>query len=249
MPGLPDIPNLDPNAPPSPAPAAEPATPAGPTPRSRTPTMPMDPSHRPEIAEAAAGPRAVPAPIKRPAPPAPPGDDVLPPSEVQGSVEEVLQQASEQTLKLSHLEDVLGALNQTLTDFGDEMHAGFAEVRAAVETSIANAIGKRGTEIKGGESTSAQHIESIEDQLVNAGKRQAILTVVALVQTLLLVGTLAAVIMLRPKPQQMIYEPLTPTPAPAVTAPPPPLPDDSASPPASDDAKGKDGKKKKGRRH
>jgi hypothetical protein len=102
---------------------------------------------------------------------------------VQDSVEEVLQQTSEQTLRLSHLEDILQALNQTLTDLRDEMHAGFAELRVVTEGEGA---GSRPTEATFGSSVT-DRLDIVEEQVTQAARRQSVIIGVAVVQVVLLV--------------------------------------------------------------
>jgi hypothetical protein len=113
-------------------------------------------------------------------------------SAVQDSVEEVLQQTSAQTLQLSHLEDILHALNQTLTDLQDEMHAGFAEVRAVAE-STADQSGSRSTDASAKDDLS-ERLGFVEEQALQANKRQSLLTIIAIAQAILLVAVLIAVI-------------------------------------------------------
>ncbi len=144
MGGLPSVPNLDPNSPQG-AGESDPPAPTAEAAAQKTDASPL-PSPAPSGANVAPEPAVAPAadpgaPIPKPgsapseaapkpvpAPGAPPVNQ-SPESEVgpvQDSVEEVLQQSADQALRLSHLEDILTALNQTLTDIRDEMHAGFA---------------------------------------------------------------------------------------------------------------------------
>jgi len=132
-------------------------------------------------------PKAVPAPVQPP-----PSAELSRGSGVQDSVEEVLQQTSAQTLQLSHLEDVLAALNQTLTDLQDEMHAGFTEIRAVTE-SVGAGEGSRRTEIAGGESFT-QRIEFLEEQTVETNKKQGLVTILAIAQGVLLIILLVVVL-------------------------------------------------------
>jgi hypothetical protein len=61
----------------------------------------------------------------------PPGDRGI----VDESVAEMLAQSSEQTLQLVRMEDALSHLTETLDDLREEMHAGFAEIRALVSSA------------------------------------------------------------------------------------------------------------------
>jgi hypothetical protein len=236
---LPAVPNLDPNAPAvEPAPVTAPETPA---PAHKAVTDPVI-RGRPAAASDK-GARPVAAPVKPPASPPPDG----PPSEVQDSVEEVLQHTSAQTLKLSHLEDVLAALNRTLTDLQDEMHAGFSELRAVTEQSVANAVGGRETAIRADRAPAAQNLELIEEQVVMFGKRQNLVLIIGAVQALLLAVTLIAV--LTSRPSAPMPEPIeTTTPSAAVSPTPAPPIGESLEPAGTnDDGKHKESKKKKGR--
>jgi hypothetical protein len=117
---------------------------------------------------------------------------VIPGDAVEDSVEEVLQQTSAQTLQLSRLEDNLAALNQTLTDLQEEMHAGFAEIRAISE-SAANREGERATQIAGGESMT-QRLDFVEAQAISTNNRQRLITALAIGQGLLLIMLLILVL-------------------------------------------------------
>ena len=253
---LPSIPNLDPNTPQiDPESTSAPHT-AGAL--AKTVTDPalrtrLDPADRPGSIAADQASRPVTSPTKRPSdPPPPPAEPPeATPNDVQDSVEEVLQHTSAQTLKLSHLEDVLTALNRTLTDLQDEMHAGFSELRAVTEQSATNALGNRETAIRGDREPATQNSELIEDQVLLVGKRQSLLLIIALVQALLLAVTLVAILTLRSStPVLAPLEPITPatTVAPAIAAPPAGEPLESSSGPG-EETKHKDIKKKKGRHH
>lgn len=199
MGGLPPVPNLDPAASPEqvePAPAPAPVS-AGPAAArsARGPPetpMPVPGAHAPPPppaavpgvdAEAAASPPAAPQPEPRLSA-APHGRASGGQSGVQDSVEEVLQQTSEQTLRLCHLEDTLEALKQELTDLSDEMHAGFSELRAVAEAQTGAAT--RPTEASIGSSVT-ERIDYIEDQVSQSVKRQTVIIGVAVTQAVLLV--------------------------------------------------------------
>ncbi|MBI3179456.1 MAG: hypothetical protein HYZ27_07320 [Deltaproteobacteria bacterium] len=94
------------------------------------------------------------------------------------SVEEVLQAASEQALRLSHLEDLLKGVEQTVADLRDEMHAGFVELRVVGEKRAA----------KPGEGTReilSDRLDGVEAQATRAGARTALLLGVAVIQAVL----------------------------------------------------------------
>jgi hypothetical protein len=128
------------------------------------------------------------APNANPAPAKPSEPAVIAGDAVQDSVEEVLQQTSAQTLQLSRLEDIVATLNQTLTDLQDEMHAGFAEIRA-----ISDSAARRPTEGAGGESMT-QRLDFVEAQTVSTNSRQRLITALAIGQGLLLIILLVLVL-------------------------------------------------------
>lgn len=177
------VPAPNPSPTPVPAPAPEPPAEAAASEQAPSAADPAAPSKvGTQPTPAASVPKAVPAPTK------PPALDGI----VQDSVEEVLQQTSAQTLQLSHLEDILSALNQTLTDLQDEMHAGFAEIRAVTE-SVGSGEGMRRTEVAGGESLT-QRIEFVEEQAMQTNKKQGLLTALAIGQGVLLIILLIVVL-------------------------------------------------------
>jgi hypothetical protein len=249
MPGLPEVPNLDPNAPP---PVKTAFSMVVTDPALRIKAAPGEPPAAASEA-AAAKARAAPAPEKTVVtPPAPPADTddaaaAAPGSEVQDSVEEVLQHTSAQTLKLSHLEDVLAALNRTLGDLQDEMHAGFAELRAVLESSVTNALGNRETAIREKQPVT-QSLEALEEQQLAVKKRQNLVLVIGALQALLLVVALVALFTSRAEvPRRETIEPTPPAASTPLTTSPLGDVEEPAGLPG-DEAKHRDAKKKKGRK-
>src|SRR5213594_3179213 len=82
---------------------------------------------------AKAAPPASSASQSHAAPPAASRTTASAPAAVQDSVEEVLQASSEQALRLSHLEDVLNTIQQSVADLREEMLSGLVELRAVSE--------------------------------------------------------------------------------------------------------------------
>ncbi len=180
MGGLPPVPNMDPNPAPS---AGEADLPA--------PVGDVETS----------------APKPVPAPRAPPSKEITEddPAPIQDSVEEVLHQSTDQALRLSHLEDILTEVNQTLTDIRDEMHAGFAEIRAVIEEG-GGAAGQRPTEATF-QSSLTELLDVVEERAVQGNKRHVTLMVAAAVQAILLLVTLAVVLLTRDSDESSLPPP------------------------------------------
>ncbi|MFC1611900.1 hypothetical protein ACFL6C_13135 [Myxococcota bacterium] len=190
---LPPVPNLDPDSPKDDAPAVSPpeggaGTAKGPAP-AKVPTQRSMPpiSDQSSAPEESSAPKVVPTPIGPPSETSEDGDDNSE-NAVQDSVEEVLQQTSAQTLQLSHLEDILNALNQTLGDLQDEMHAGFAEIRAVTEATA------EGQPRQAGRESLTVRFDFVEEQAIQANKRQSLLTMIAIGQAVLLVIVLIVIL-------------------------------------------------------
>ncbi|OGQ84175.1 MAG: hypothetical protein A2289_10610 [Deltaproteobacteria bacterium RIFOXYA12_FULL_58_15] len=236
---LPPVPNLDPNAPED---ASEPAAAPPPSPVLPEPRVTIRQAVSPELTRIAIEQEAslkIPSPENDPPVPttAPKKQERRETGGVVDSVEEVLQQSSEQTLRLAHLEDAVNALAQTFSDFQDEMHAGFAEVRAVTEATAAQqpvAVGMSGRE------SLTERLDFVEEQASQGNKRQGLLTVLAILQTILLIAMLAIVLMAKNKPTTELPPPAYKEPARLE----PPLPNDLPNPSVADDPRGKKKRRK-----
>ncbi len=145
------------------------------------------------------------------------------------SIEEVLQQSSEQTLKLTHIDEGVRKLEQTVSDLGDTLQAGLLEVRnlAAQKPQTPAAIAS-GDDAAYRQAV-IERLDQLEEHVSQANRKLGILTVLTGVTVLLaLVTALVAfnVIKVRKPEPPITYTPpppaaVAPAPPPAKESPPP----------------------------
>lgn len=177
---LPSVPNLDPNAPP--AGSAPPPETAKSEPEGEEVSIDVDLAADVD-ATAAPAKQAPKGDGKAAAEPAGSGKNRGEGDSLGESVDEMLSQATEQTLALVRLEETISALVETLSDVREEMHAGFTEVREAV------AAGQAAPRT---DPNLASRIDELDEVNQRGFKKLRGLMVVTLLVCLLLAGGLAA---------------------------------------------------------
>jgi hypothetical protein len=184
---------------------------------------------------------AAPAPTAPAAPPAPtpvaaqpvveaqPITEAVPISDAAPAMEEVLEQSSDQLLRLIHIEDMLKELTGTVSDTREEMQAGFVQAGAAAPKAAAP---------KSGDANLGPRLDELEVQVGRALRKQGALMLLGVVQ---LVAVAAGFAWLASRMTAADDEPEIPTITPAAAT---PAAAPSAEPPAAD-ADDKGPKKKK----
>lgn len=104
-------------------------------------------------------------------------------------LDEVLEQASSQMLRLSSIEEALGSMQQTVQDLHEEMVAGLIETRSAAQESAGGAFHSAGPDERWQRSF-AEKVDQAEFQTRQALKGQGLLVVLMVLQ-LLLVAAIA----------------------------------------------------------
>jgi len=172
---LPEIPNLDLGAPtanhqvPAEAVAKKPPAPTA----AKAPAKPAAKAP----AEAVASPAPdVPMEIKEPEP-----------------LDEVLQQSTELAVHLAHLEELINGISSQHNDLQDEMHAGFAEMRAVAgsTTEIDKKDKVAGAEQELWRQAMAERLDLVEENGRRVVSRATVGLMLAVVQSLLIVGLVA----------------------------------------------------------
>lgn len=85
------------------------------------------------------------------------------PVEIIDPLDEVIQQISEQALRMSHLDETVRGVGQSVFDLNEAMQAGFAEVRARADTASASAAPPTGL---------TERLDVIEEQQGRLASRQ-----------------------------------------------------------------------------
>jgi hypothetical protein len=116
------------------------------------------------------------------------------------SVEEVLHQTAEQTVRLSHVEERVKDLNRGFDDLREELLAGFSEMRGIVEQGRQAMFRVESTQA---ETSSAMQqritvrLEAVEEQTTKTHKRQSIMLALVVGQAVMLAVLLWVVLGLR----------------------------------------------------
>ncbi len=187
------------------------------------------------VAPAATGrAAAAPAAPQRPAAaPAPAGAaEVV--EAVAEPLDELLQQGTEQTLHLNHVEGALREIAKSITDLGDATQAGLVEVRGLVAQGGARAPAAEG----GGDWQKAmgERIDELEAAASRSGRMQTALLAVAGLELVALVFVIlleTGAVSFKKKSEEFSFAPPPPVaaqPATAVAPAPLPLPEPAAPP-------------------
>jgi hypothetical protein len=146
----------------------------------------------------------------------------------QDSIEEVLQQSSEQTLKLNHIDEAVKQLTQTVSDLGDTLQTGLLEVRNLAaqkpQTPAAIATGDDATY----KQAVIERLDELERTAHASARKLMLFGVIVTVQLVLLLVVLfrAPARQTEPAPAATIQAaPTPPAPEPALQAKPPPPPE------------------------
>jgi hypothetical protein len=97
----------------------------------------------------------------------------------QDSIEEVLQQSSEQTLKLTHIDEGVKELKQEVADLGDTLQAGLLEVRNLTASKASPAAqAASGDEVTYRQSV-IERLEELERGSQNSARKLGVLMIVS----------------------------------------------------------------------
>jgi hypothetical protein len=144
------------------------------------PKGPSTPQRPAASAKASASPASAP---QKPGP-EPKGPEVL---------DEVLEQSTELAVHITHIEELINALRSSHDDLREEMHAGFAEMRA--NTEAAGADGKKesvaGAEQELWRQGLNERLDLVEEQGRRAAAKGNLGVILAIAQTILIVVLLA----------------------------------------------------------
>lgn len=165
-------------------------------------------------------------------PPTPPMAEIL-----NDSVSEVLQQSTDQMLRLARLEEGIHHAKQAVNEAREETLSGLIELRSFTEQLLKT----QPAPVVQPDPALAHRLEHVEEQANTVTGRVSTLTILVAVNMLLGIGALVLIWMVLQKEPPAA----PPPPAPVVTAPPAPL-----ASPISEEAKraSEDGRTKKSRR-
>ncbi len=141
-------------------------------------------------------------------------------------LEEVLEQSSQQTLKLSHLDEGLRTLHKAVDDLSETMQAGFVELRQVAAQKPTAPAPAFDSAALGLPSNLGARLDELEVAVAAQGKKQGLLLglvavqlVVCLVLALVAFGVIKGGAQPEPPPPVVAPPVVQPPPAPAVVKP------------------------------